>query len=548
MRQYTMSVDHTRQVITAFEELSNHFKSAEIYSKNYAPVGEQQFYELFKLEAIQVTGEIKEIQLLINDNRDQKIRVDSIAGIIHEQFDTVMMYNIAELINKGEGYRLQRLFRLHYLINDAIEHESRLLAGRKKELQQFTTLNKHLSTLFSVIAILLILITFFSHLSSTRKRKWLEGFLESVLNTSKNGIISYKSITENGEITDFKVEFANRPIKDLLGFSPEDIIGKKLSGFIPYITEERIMYRFIHVAETGEHDEFETFYSFDGIDRWLYISIAKRQDGLTATLHDITRIKQYEEDLKKNITQLQHSNTELEQYAYAASHDLQEPLRKIRIFASQLKDSTSGQLDEKASFFLDKIMSSAARMSNLIRDILGFSSLKKEHGFTTTDLNEIVNHCLQDLEMAISQKNAQIIVDPLIEIEAIPLQMNQLFYNLLNNGLKFSKPDVAPVIRIHSELLQKQDVAQYQTLNPKLEYCEITVSDNGIGFDNVFASQIFGLFKRLGNKQTYAGSGIGLALCRKVVENHNGLIFAHSKEGEGATFHIIMPLKQDTGI
>jgi PAS domain S-box-containing protein len=547
MREYTISVDHTREVITSLEELSNHFKSAEIYSEHYAPVGEQQFFGLFKQEGLEVRKEVADVQRLVNDNPEQKQRVDAIAGIINDQFDTIMIYNISELINKGQGWRLMQLFRLHDMINNAIEHENKLLEGRKKELLEFTKMNKVLSTLFSFIAIALILITFFSHLASSRKRLWLEGFLQSVLNTSKNGIISYKPISENGRITDFKIEFANKPIKELLGVNPEDVVGKRLSEFSSYVGEAGLLDRFIQVEETGIHDEFESHYATDGKDSWLFISLAKRQDGLTATFHDITKIKQYEEELKKNIVQLQHSNSELEQYAYAASHDLQEPLRKIRIFASQLKDTSSAHLDEKGIFFLDKIMSSAARMSNLIRDILGFSSLKKEHGFTTTKLEEIVNQCLQDLEMAIAQKNARVIVDPLPEIEAISLQMNQLFYNLVNNALKFSRPDVPPVIKIHSERLQAQDVMQYKTLNTKLEYCEITVSDNGIGFDNVFASQIFGLFKRLGNKQAYSGSGIGLALCRKVVENHNGIIFAHSHEGEGATFHIILPLKQAAG-
>jgi PAS domain S-box-containing protein len=543
MRNYTKAVDHTREVITAFEELSNHIKSAEIYSKNFAPAAERGFYDLYKIEADGVRNEFARVRTLVRDNPEQRLRMDSISAILDKQLDTLMVYNISELILKDEGWRLNDLFLLHDVINDGIEHENKLLEKRKQDLQQFTRLNSILSALFSIIAITLILATFFSHLASSKKRIWLEGFLESVLNTSKNGIISYKPIREQGIIKDLKIEFANQPIKDLMGINPEDIVGKELTSFRSWVREAGLLDRFINVASTGIQDEFEIYYNRNGIQRWLLIALAKRQDGLTATFHDITRIKQYEEELKKNILQLQHSNTELEQYAYAASHDLQEPLRKIRIFASQLKDNSSG-LDEKGKFFLEKIMTSAARMSNLIRDILGFSSLKKESEFSKTDLNEIVRHCLQDLEMVIQQKNARIITEPLIEIEAIPLQMNQLFYNLLNNALKFAKADLQPEIRISSQLLKPHEVIQYQTLDAKLQYSEIIVTDNGIGFDNIFASQIFGLFKRLGNKQTYTGSGIGLALCRKVVENHKGIIFAHSREGQGASFHIILPVKQ----
>jgi PAS domain S-box-containing protein len=543
MREFTVSVDHTREVISVFSELSNDFKSAEIYSEKYAPVGDENFYELYKQEALKVHERYSKLKELIKDNPPQAARVDSINVILNRQWDAVMKYNIAELINKGEGDRLKDLFTLHAIINRGIDNEKNLLEERKKDLGQFTRMNSILSALFSFIAITIILITFLSNLAATRKRKWLEGFLESVLNTSRNGIVSYKPVMENGRITDFKVEFANKPIKELLGIEPSDVIGKQLTQFPSYVRQAGLLERFIHTAESGEPDEFESYYNNKGIERWIHISLAKRQDGLTATFHDITRIKQFEEELKKNITQLQNSNSELEQYAYVASHDLQEPLRKIRIFASQMKDATAGKLDEKSGFYLEKIITSAARMSNLIRDILGFSSLKKENSFSKTNLNEIIRYCIQDLEVVIAQKNAEVIIGELHEVEAIPLQMNQLFYNLINNALKFARADVKPVIRIHSELLKPHEVVHYKTLNPQLKYCEIIVSDNGIGFDNSFATQIFGLFKRLGNKQTYGGSGIGLALCRKVVENHNGIIYAHSKEGEGASFHIILPLE-----
>jgi PAS domain S-box-containing protein len=544
MRAYTVSVDHTREVITAFSELSNHLKSAETYSEKYAHIGNENFYDLYKEEALKVKDEVARLSALIKDNPVQVKRADSVNRIITRQWDAMITYNISELILMGEGKRLKELFTMHAVINNGIEHEKILLEARKKDLRNFTRINSFLSALFSFIAITIILITFLSNLAATRKRKWLEGFLESVLNTSKNGIVSYKPIVEDGKITDLKVEFANQPIRELLGVEPAEVVGKQLSQFPSYVRQAGLLERFIRAAETGEPDEFENYYNNKGIERWIHISLATREDGLTATFHDITRIKQFEEELKKNITQLQNSNSELEQYAYVASHDLQEPLRKIRIFASQMKDATEGKLDEKSGFYLDKIMSSAARMSNLIRDILGFSSLKKENAFSKTNLNEIIRHCLQDLEMAIAQKNGEVIIDELPELEAIPLQMNQLFYNLINNALKFAKADVKPVIRIHSELLKPHEVVQYKTLNTQLKYCEITVSDNGIGFDNSFSTQIFGLFKRLGNKQTYGGSGIGLALCRKVVENHNGIIYAHSKEGEGATFHIILPLEQ----
>lgn len=249
----------------------------------------------------------------------------------------------------------------------------------------------------------------------------------------------------------------------------------------------------------------------------------------------------YEEDLKANIRKLEASNVELEQYAYAASHDLQEPLRKIRMYASRLRDKHLRHLDEAGKQDLEKVIAGAERMSSLITDILTFSSVKHTDTFSKINLDHTLQNVLEDLEVLIDQTGAVIEKDPLPELEAIPLQMNQLFYNLLNNALKFTYDGRKPVIRITSHSLSSKELTRYPKLKKTGKYHEITFSDNGMGFSQEYAEHIFGMFKRLGDKSQYPGSGIGLALCRKVVENHNGHIYALSKEGEGATFVIILP-------
>jgi two-component system CheB/CheR fusion protein len=245
-----------------------------------------------------------------------------------------------------------------------------------------------------------------------------------------------------------------------------------------------------------------------------------------------------------NIRQLEESNTELEQYAYAASHDLQEPLRKIRTFGSHLQDSQAEKLDEKGKILLEKILNSAERMGTLIKDILSFSSIKKEPSFVETKLDRVLANTLQDLELLISQKEAVIEQEPLPVIEAIPLQMNQLFYNLINNALKFTRDNIRPVIKISCRVLPSGEAKKFFKKTTDRVYYEIKIQDNGMGFNPQYSEQIFGLFKRLADKKNFAGSGIGLALCRKVVANHNGIIFAAGKENEGASFHIILPSKQ----
>jgi two-component system CheB/CheR fusion protein len=183
-------------------------------------------------------------------------------------------------------------------------------------------------------------------------------------------------------------------------------------------------------------------------------------------------------------------------------------------------------------------------MSLLIKDLLSFSSLKQKEEFVPADLNEILENVLEDFEVLIIQKGAIITHDPLPEIEAIPVQINQLFYNLVNNSLKFARSDLPLHLDIGCKLLTPEEIKVIPGLKSGVLYYEIVFSDNGIGFNHDYANQIFGLFKRLNDKNVYAGSGIGLALCKKVITNHGGVIDATGKENLGAQFYIYLPQNQ----
>lgn len=242
---------------------------------------------------------------------------------------------------------------------------------------------------------------------------------------------------------------------------------------------------------------------------------------------------------------LHQSNQLLEQFAYAASHDLQEPLRKIKTFSSRLQKLNKGKLDETSEIYLSKITSSTARMETLIQAVLNYSLLEHVNSlFVKTDLNEILKNVLSDLDIIISEKGARVKSGHFPEIEAVPLQMNQLFCNIISNSLKFARNEVIPIITITSRILAEAEVSK-STLNPNTSYCEIIFADNGIGFNQEFAEDIFMIFQRLKAKTNYAGSGIGLALCRKIINIHHGEIYAEGKENGGASFHVILPMKHD---
>jgi PAS domain S-box-containing protein len=262
------------------------------------------------------------------------------------------------------------------------------------------------------------------------------------------------------------------------------------------------------------------------------------------SMFDLTSIKKIQFELERKVEELNRSNFDLEQFAYVASHDLQEPLRKIVYFGERLENRSRGLLDEEMGLYLDRILNATRRMQDMISNLLEFSRFaRSKEGFVQTDLNDILRSTLSDLEVAIQNKDAVLTYDSLPTIEAIPVQMSQLFNNLISNSLKFTFEEKRPVIEIRSEKLKKSDQIHYG-LPSNRDYVRITLADNGIGFENNDSNRIFTLFQRLRGRSEYEGAGIGLSVCKKVVENHSGIILAAGKPDLGATFTIVIPISQ----
>ncbi len=249
--------------------------------------------------------------------------------------------------------------------------------------------------------------------------------------------------------------------------------------------------------------------------------------------------------LKESNIDLEHSNKNLEQFAFIASHDLQEPLRKIKTFSNMLSVSLGDKLSKEASVLIEKIMASSDRMSTLINDVLRFSRIENiKNKFVKINANDILKNVLNEFNVLIVQKDAVVTVGELPVIEAIPIKLYQLFYNIVSNSLKFVHVNVRPRITISSRKLDASEVSQYLNLNQQLSYCEILFVDNGIGFDNEYKEKIFLIFNRLHTRDKFPGTGIGLGLCKKIVLNHQGEIVGVGKENEGASFQVILPLTQ----
>jgi len=241
---------------------------------------------------------------------------------------------------------------------------------------------------------------------------------------------------------------------------------------------------------------------------------------------------------------LTDSNHDLQQFASVASHDLQEPLRKIQVFSKFLKDRSYHEISDASQLYVEKIIKSSHRMKTLIVDILTYSRLSADKGrMEEVDLNLLISEILDDLDLTISEKNAFIDLGKLPVVEGNKGQLRQVFNNLIGNALKFTKPGQSPVVAIKCKPL-KEDLGV--PLEDPEQYSRIAIEDNGIGFDEQFASSIFGLFEKLNPKTLYEGSGIGLAIAKKIVDKHNGLIVAKSAPEHGAEFNVILPYRQTT--
>ncbi|MBX2906230.1 MAG: PAS domain-containing protein [Taibaiella sp.] len=268
---------------------------------------------------------------------------------------------------------------------------------------------------------------------------------------------------------------------------------------------------------------------------------AGRAIKLAGSIRDITTQRTIENNMRKMVDELHRSNRELEEFAYAASHDLQEPLRKITTFSDRLSEKYKDVLAGEGEMYLTRMVSSAENMRQLINGLLEFSRISQSAGqFEETDLNSTMQEVLSDLELKVEETGTVVRCDVLPVVEAVRTQMKQLFQNLISNAIKFQKAGTPPIIKIEVTMPAEGELQKFN-LSPAKGYHKIVVSDNGIGFENEYAMRIFQVFQRLHGKSEYPGSGIGLAICKKILEYHHGTIYAESEPGKGSKFTFLLP-------
>jgi PAS domain S-box-containing protein len=381
-----------------------------------------------------------------------------------------------------------------------------------------------------------------------------QNFIQKIADATPSIIASYN-------INTGKYVFLNKGLEKLLGYDPELALTQGVSFFInlihpedlgPLMEKNNKALELANSAITVPINEMIIEFQYrmrhkKGHYRWFHTfgtvfdrnATGKVEHVLNVSL-DITERVEAEQVLFQKNLELQQSNASLEEMAYVASHDLQEPLRKISTFGDRLLHHQHKNLDDEGKTYLEKIITSSIRMQQLINDLLSISMISGEKNFEVYSLQDILAEVLQTLEYKIDERWAVIKAENLPEARIIPSQFRQLFQNLLSNSLKFVRPNVQPKIRIGYTYLSAKQVKEVKLAKAD-RYLQIEFSDNGIGFDKVFAEKIFTIFQRLHGRNVYEGTGIGLAICKKIIENHGGVIYASATQEKGASFFMIIP-------
>ncbi len=345
----------------------------------------------------------------------------------------------------------------------------------------------------------------------------------------------------------------------LLGLSPDDYPEGKIERLVynQFIVPEdkQMVANFLAKNITKKVPEYYLEHKIiDANGKLKHVAMKAKcfyDDGgnisrILGVIADRSEVAAYHTELERRLVALKKSNSELEQFAYVASHDLQEPLRKITSFGERLNVKYDDKLGDEGKFFVERMTNAANRMQILIQDLLTYSRVSRhQESFETVDLTGVFKQVLNDLELKIQEKQATITFQNVPTIEAQSFQMYQLFQNLFTNALKFTKPDVPTVITVKCSMATPVEVKENPTLLPIRNYYRITVSDNGIGLENEYSERIFALFQRLHGRSEYEGTGLGLAICRKIVEGHQGQIKATGTLGVGTEFIIYLPETQN---
>lgn len=567
-------VRHSSLVFRLAENVLSSVKDAETGHRGYQLTGDSTYLNPYQTSLLELPAMLKELDSLVEDNPLQKKYVDSLQVSINTQF-----LIINRILSNAERSSLYMDRYESKLLKDGKNNMTRIrsIIGKIRDLEE-DIYNSRIETeegyrniapfsllaftILSVLGIAFLFVRVMRALDQKRQaevglkenlktlekevseKQLAQRTIQNILDHSLDGIMALSSVRDKkGEIIDFEWTLANFISSQTLGRGSGDLSGKRLLDVVPDANNTGLFETYKTVVETGVSQQFEREFHMFGESSWFYMAAVKLDDGLIVTYTDVTEKKNAEEKLTQYAEELKRSNQDLEQFAYVASHDLQEPLRKIRAFGDRLAARYEDKLDEVGAEYITRMQQASARMQKLIEDLLSFSRISSGHEqFTRVDVTGVVNEVVDDIEGQIIREKAKVGVRPIAEIDGDRGQIRRLFQNLISNAIKFHKSGASPVVEITGNIVSASE-AEKEFGFPLQEksYVRIVVKDNGIGFDEKYADKIFNIFQRLQGRAEFEGTGIGLAICRKIMTNHRGYIRAQSVVNEGSEFILIFP-------
>lgn len=557
LSQSSALLTQTYKVNLELGKIFSHLKDAETGQQGFIITNDPIYLRPYNVGRENINSSFAELKVLGNDNPAFQNRLKELNALIDvrmEYFEKAFRFssvgnyndeNFTENFYKGK----ETMDTIGIEIQNMIDSQNELLKTRQQAYES----NLKVTPMFLYMVLLLsLLLMFLAYTKIIRDLKKIKAANEQ-LEIFKESTNQSQVISQHGNwilnVDEKTFEFSDNLYR-LLGEEPQSFEAS-FDNFLKFVhPEDRdklntdidnlfknndlpfIYYRIIE--KNGVIRHFKTF------GKEFKNSEGKKK--VLGTISDITEEIEHFKILEERNLELERNNRELSAFNYVASHDLQEPLRKIQTFLSRLEDKESNNLSEVGLLYMTRIKNAASRMRMLIDDLLQFSRTNRaDKAYEFADMNILLENAQQDLAELITEENAIITSQKLPSIKIIPFQIQQLFSNLINNSIKYKAKNRAPEINIaYSKVKASEEPA---LLNAKRSfYHKITISDNGIGFDNEYAENIFILFNRLHNKDEYSGTGIGLSICKKIVENHQGFIFGTGRPNQGAIFTVYLPL------
>ncbi|WP_432222087.1 sensor histidine kinase [Flavobacterium sp. TMP13] len=547
---------HAYEVNIQLERLISNVKDAETGQRGFIITKNERYLAPYNFSRDKVNRTFIELQKLNTDNATQERNLKNLFVLINKRYDCfeeTLKYNSVENFDKR---RLENsLFKgrilmenIRFQVDSMKDIEKKFLEQSQKNYDNEISLTPLFSISVFLVALVLIILSY----------RQINRDIERLKVSNKKLLISTRLMDDAEKIGNFgtwqwdlksdRVHYSDNQFR-LLGFKPCAFVPEKTT-FIQFVHQDDKQAVQASMIEIVKKKKLPLLYykvvrqdgairHFKSIGRLL----VENEEGqiLLGISFDITDEHDQNIELYQRNKELEASNQELASFNHVASHDLQEPLRKIQTFISRFSEEDKAALSARANEYLSKIDSSSKRMRVLIDDLLLFSrtnTTKKE--FIKTNLNLVLKNAKAELAEVIDEKKATISSEKLPKLKVIPYQIEQLFINMIGNSLKYNKAEIDPVISISYTKTNSSDYPNFLNHSIK-KYHKITFTDNGMGFDPQFKHSIFVLFKRLHTKNDYPGTGIGLAICKKIVDNHNGHITADSKLGEGASFTVFLP-------